>query len=153
MTSYAPLFCRKGTHNWDPNLIYFDNERVIPSCSYYVQQLFGNSSGDYYYGDCVEIKDKTRLQEQSVVLNTSTRELFVKICNASSEAKECTVDLRRFKGLASTAELTVLSGDPMAENNFEQQPIAPRKEKLSIQKKMSLTAGANSLIMIRVALK
>lgn len=153
MTSYAPLFCRKGTHNWDPNLIYFDNERVIPSCSYYVQQLFGNSSGDYYYGDCVEIKDKTRLQEQSVVLNTSTRELFVKICNASSEAKECTVDLRRFKGLASTAELTVLSGDPMAENNFEQQPIAPKKEKLSIQKKMSLTAGANSLIMIRVALK
>ena len=153
MTSYAPLFCRKGTYNWDPNLIYFDNERVIPSCSYYVHQLFGNSSGDYYYGDCVEIKDKTALQEQSVVLNTATRELFVKICNASSEVKECSVDLRRFNGLAPTAELTVLSGDPMAENNFEQQPVAPRQEELGIQKKMSLTVGANSLIMIRIALK
>ena len=48
MTSYAPLFARKGAENWNPDLIYFDNERPFLTCSYYVQQMFGQSSGQYY---------------------------------------------------------------------------------------------------------
>lgn len=79
MTSYAPLLARKNATNWNPDLIYFDNERVYPTCSYYVQQMFGQSQGDYYYGDCVEVEnpDKSEgdgfLQEQSVILNTKDR--------------------------------------------------------------------------------
>ena len=53
MTSYAPLFARKEATNWNPDLIYFDNERPYLTCSYYVQQMFGQSAGQYYYGDCV----------------------------------------------------------------------------------------------------
>ena len=30
MTSYAPLFARQNATNWNPNLIYFDNERAYP---------------------------------------------------------------------------------------------------------------------------
>ena len=56
MTSYAPLFAKKGATNWNPDLIYFDNERPYLTCSYYVQQMFGQSSGQYYYGDCVQFK-------------------------------------------------------------------------------------------------
>ena len=56
MTSYAPLFARKNATNWNPDLIYFDNERPFLTCSYYVQQMFGKSSGQYYYGDCVTFK-------------------------------------------------------------------------------------------------
>ena len=54
MTSYAPLFARKNATNWNPDLIYFDNERPFLTCSYYIQQMFGQSSGNYYYGDCGE---------------------------------------------------------------------------------------------------
>ena len=50
MTSYAPLFARKNATNWNPDLIYFDNERPFLTCSYYIQQMFGQSSGNYYYG-------------------------------------------------------------------------------------------------------
>ena len=82
MTSYAPLFAYKSNTNWNPDLIYFDNERPYLTCSYYVQQMFGLSSGNYYYGDCVKIEDASNLQGQSVVLNTKTRKLFVKVCNA-----------------------------------------------------------------------
>ena len=34
MTSYAPLFARKNATNWNPDLIYFDNERPFLTCSY-----------------------------------------------------------------------------------------------------------------------
>ena len=40
MTSYAPLFAKKTNTNWNPDMIYFDNERPYLTCSYYVQQLF-----------------------------------------------------------------------------------------------------------------
>ena len=52
MTSYAPLFARKDGTQWNPDMIYYDNERPYLTCSYYVQQLFGQSSGNYWYGDC-----------------------------------------------------------------------------------------------------
>ena len=151
MTSYAPLFARKNATNWNPDMIYFDNERPYLTCSYYVQQMFGQSSGNYYYGDCVKIKDATNLQEQSVVLNTKTRQLFVKICNASADTKTADINLSRFKGV-KTAVKTTLKGNADDENNFEKQPIAPKTETVKMQKKMSLELAPYSFVMLQIAL-
>ena len=151
MTSYAPLFARKNATNWNPDLIYFDNEHPILTCSYYVQQMFGQSSGNYYYGDCVKIKDANNLQEQSVVLNTKTRQLFVKICNADSQKKYAEVDLSRFK-VGKTAVKTTLAGKPDAENNYEAQPIAPKTETVAVKSKMTVDVDPYSFIMLQIAL-
>ena len=151
MTSYAPLFARKNATNWNPDMIYFDNERPYLTCSYYVQQMFGQSSGNYYYGDCVKIKDATNLQEQSVVLNTKTRQLFVKICNASADTKTADINLSRFKGV-KTAVKTTLKGNADDENNFEKQPIAPKMETVKMQKKMSLELAPYSFVMLQISL-
>ena len=151
MTSYAPLFARKNATNWNPDLIYYDNHRPFLTCSYYVQQMFGQSSGNYYYGDCVKIKDATNLQEQSVVLNTKNRQLFVKICNADSQKKYADVDLSRFKGV-KTAVKTTLAGKPDAENNYEVQPIAPKKETVAVKSKMTLDIEPYSFVMLQISL-
>ena len=151
MTSYAPLFARKNATNWNPDLIYYDNHRPFLTCSYYVQQMFGQSSGNYYYGDCVKIKDATNLQEQSVVLNTKTRQLFVKICNADSQKKYADVNLSRFKGV-KTAVKTTLAGKPDAENNYEVQPIAPKKETVAVKSKMTLDIEPYSFVMLQISL-
>lgn len=151
MTSYAPLFARKNATNWNPDMIYFDNERPYLTCSYYVQQMFGQSSGNYYYGDCVKIKDATNLQEQSVVLNTKTRQLFVKICNASADTKTADINLSRFKGV-KTAVKTTLTGQPEDENNYEKQPIAPKTETVKMKKKMSLELAPYSFVMLQISL-
>ena len=143
MTSYAPLFARKNATNWNPDLIYYDNHRPFLTCSYYVQQMFGQSSGNYYYGDCVKIKDATNLQEQSVVLNTKTRQLFVKICNADSQKKYADVDLSRFKGV-KTAVKTTLAGKPDA--------IAPKKETVAVKSKMTLDIEPYSFVMLQISL-
>ncbi|MBQ4295932.1 MAG: alpha-N-arabinofuranosidase [Prevotella sp.] len=147
MTSYAPLFAKKNATNWNPDLIYFDNERPFLTCSYYIQQMFGKSSGQYYYGDCVSIDNETNLQGQSVVLNAKTRKLYVKLCNAGAEAKKATVNLSRFKSMKKTAVKTILSGQPEDENNFEAQPIAPQKESIKAEKKFNYQLPPYSMTM------
>ena len=160
MTSYAPLFARKTNTNWNPDMIYFDNERPYLTCSYYVQQLFGQSSGNYFYGDCVKFEgdaaDVIQPQEdvhygQSVVLNTKTRQLFVKICNAGAEAKKAYIDLSRF-GITKLATKTVISGNANDENNYDAQPIVPVKEQIKAQKKFSLDIAPYSFVMLQYSL-
>ena len=148
MTSYAPLFARKNATNWNPDLIYFDNERPYLTCSYYVQQMFGQSSGQYYYGDCVKLATPNDGFEQSVVLNVKTRQLFVKVCNTTGKALQAKVDLSRFKSMKKQVTKTVLSGQPDQENNFEQQPIAPQTTTVKAQKKMTLDVPAYSFTML-----
>ncbi len=151
MTSYAPLFARKNGTQWNPDLIYYDNERPFLTCSYYVQQMFGQSSGDYYYGDCVTIDNADKFQNQSVVLNSQTRELFVKYANASGDKKTATIDLSRFP-IKPQAEKTVISGNPTDENTFDAQPIAPKKETFKVSKKMTVDVEPYSVTMLKIKL-
>ena len=153
MTSYAPLFAKKNATNWSPDLIYFDNERPFLTCSYYVQQMFGKSSGNYYYGDCVKFSgEKTNMQEQSVVLNTKTRQLFVKLCNASADSRTATIDLSRFKGVKTAAVKTTISGSPDDENNYDAQPIAPVTENVKVKKQMNVDVKPYSFTMFTINL-
>ena len=166
MTSYAPLFAKKTNTNWNPDLIYFDNERPYLTCSYYVQQMFGQSSGQYYYGDCVKIENPDEaprwqglpegeasgyLQGQSVVLNVKTRKLYVKLVNASDKEKEAKVNLSRFS-LKKNAVKTVLKGKADDENNYEAQPIAPKKETIKAKKKFDIDLEPYSMVMLEYQL-
>ena len=160
MTSYAPLFAKKNATNWNPDLIYFDNERPYLTCSYYVQQMFGQSAGQYYYGDCVQFEgDEAGIQQpqpdvhygQSVVLNVKTRKLYVKLVNAGADAKQANINLSRFS-LKKNATKTVLTGSADAENNYEAQPIAPQKETVKAQKKFKLEVAPYSMVMLEYQL-
>ena len=160
MTSYAPLFAKKDATNWNPDLIYFDNERPYLTCSYYVQQMFGQSAGQYYYGNCVSFEgDAAGIEQpqpdmhygQSVVLNVKTRKLYVKLVNAGDQAKTANVDLSRF-GLKKMATKTVLTGEPDAENNFDKQPIVPQKEQVKAQKKFKLDLAPYTMVMFEYSL-
>ena len=161
MTSYAPLFARKTNTNWNPDLIYFDNERTYLTCSYYVQQMFGQSSGQYYYGDCVSFEGDApgvcQPQEdvhygQSVILNVKTRELFVKLCNASAETKTANIDLSRFKSLKKLGLRSYIMGNPDDENNYDAQPIFTKNEPFKAQKKFSFQLKPYSMVMLRYKL-
>jgi hypothetical protein len=161
MTSYAPLFAKKNATNWNPDLIYFDNERPYLTCSYYVQQMFGQSAGQYYYGDCVTFEgdaagtiqpvEKSNYG-QSVVLNTQTRRLYVKLCNAGGEAKTAKLDLSRFRSMKKTATKTTLAGKADDENNYEQQPIAPQTETIKADKKATIELAPYSFVMLEYTL-
>lgn len=48
MSSYAPLLAKHGHTQWNPDLIYFNNEGVFPTVDYWAQQLHGAYAGDIY---------------------------------------------------------------------------------------------------------
>jgi len=160
MTSYAPLFARKEATNWNPDLIYFDNERPYLTCSYYVQQMFGQSSGQYYYGDCVHFDgDEAGVQQpqedvhygQSVILNVKTRKLYVKLVNATDKEKEADINLKRFS-LKKMAKKTILTGGANDENNYDAQPIVPKTEQFKAQKKFDIDLPPYSMVMLEYSL-
>ena len=152
MTSYAPLFAKKGTNNWNPDLIYFDNEKPYLTCSYYVQQMFGQSSGDWYYGDCVTFdRSDDNLIGQSTVLDSKTRKLYVKLCNAGENAAKADIDLSRFS-VKSKAVLTTIAGQPNDENGFDGEVIVPVREDVKVSKKMTVTVAPYSMVMYTISL-
>lgn len=153
MSSYAPLFAYKHNTNWNPDMIYFDNERPYFTCSYYVQQIFGESAGQYYYGDCVKIDGyDDKYLGQSVVLNVKTRELFVKVANYTDAPVNATVDLSRFKGIKPKMEKTILQGDLDAENNYDKHPVSPKKETVKALKKGQITIPEHAFVMYKYTL-
>jgi alpha-L-arabinofuranosidase len=128
--------------------------------------LFGLSSGQYYYGDCVSIenpdvaprwkdlpKDEESgfLQDQSVVLNVKYRKLYVKLVNAGANSKKAAIDLSRFK-VKGAATKTILKGNANDENNFDAQPIAPKQETIKAEKKFDLELEPYSMVMIEYQL-
>lgn len=46
LASWAPLFAKIGHVHWTPDLIYFDDERVLPTLNYFVQRMHSTASGD-----------------------------------------------------------------------------------------------------------
>lgn len=153
MASYAPLFAKKNAESWSANMIYFDNERMYLSGSYFVQQMFGQSSGDVYYGDCVKIEGyDDKYIGQSVILDTKSRRLYVKFANATAKEREVSLDLRRF-GSVKSATIMTLTGDPDAVNTYESQPLAPVCESIKLKNTQKLTAPAYSFTLLSIDLR
>lgn len=84
MSSYAPLLCKERYSNWNPDLIYFNNDsitRLTPS--YHVQRLWGNYWGDRYIASDFKIKDNLRYRvAASIVKNTKLGKTYLKLINA-----------------------------------------------------------------------
>lgn len=153
MTSYAPLFAKKNHESWNPDLIYFDNTKVYPTCSYYVQQMFGTTDGHYYYGDVATVENGDKHQGASCVLNTEKGELYIKYVNAAGEAKNVNIDMSRFKSVQPQATITSISGQPWQQNYFDGEPIKPVTKDIKVSKKMTVTAEPYSCSVIRIKVK
>jgi alpha-L-arabinofuranosidase len=96
MTSYAPLLCNKKHQNWNPNMIYFDNQSLETTPSYETQRLFSLHGGDRYVASTLALKadagtPETRLSQErklsqrvaaSVVRNSTTGKTCLKLVNA-----------------------------------------------------------------------
>ncbi|MBQ2968948.1 MAG: alpha-N-arabinofuranosidase [Bacteroidaceae bacterium] len=152
MASYAPLFGKRDHCQWNPDLIYFDNQQLYPSVSYYVQQLFSTNSGDYYYDDVINAADDPMLG-RSCVFDSRTGDVILKFSNADSVAKTVTVDLSRFKRISSKVAVTTLTGHPEDTNNYNQAPLRPRTESSQLKCRQSLTIEPYTFQVIRYKAK
>ncbi len=151
MTSYAPLLGKVGHTQWNPDLIYFTNTRVIPTINYYVQKMFSTNSGDTYVTTTVRSSEQTANPAVSCVRDSRTGDLILKMVNVTGTSKSLNIELTDISNLASIAVKNVLSGDPLAVNDANnKQPLVPETSTIAIDRLFSCKMPPHSLVIIRI---
>ncbi|ACU63160.1 alpha-L-arabinofuranosidase C-terminal domain-containing protein [Chitinophaga pinensis] len=116
MTSYAPLLAKEGHTQWNPDLIYFNNTDIKLTTGYQVQKLFGNNAGNEYLPNTISLStNKKTLNKRiavSVVRDSKTKDVIIKLVNISPFSIPSTIDLGALNIAGKTGVMTTLQGDP-----------------------------------------
>ncbi|UKK50901.1 alpha-N-arabinofuranosidase [Prevotella sp. E13-17] len=93
MTSYAPMLCKDGHSNWNPNMIYFDNTTVRTTPAYEIQRLFSVCSGNRYISSTLKLdhQDLDYRVGASVVRDSKSGSCYLKLVNALPATLKLTV--------------------------------------------------------------
>jgi alpha-L-arabinofuranosidase len=148
MTSYAPLLAKEGFTQWNPDLIYFNNTEVNPTVGYYVQQLYGQNSGDKYIAAQVNLSNNQDAVKKriaiSVVKDSRTNDVIIKLVNLLPVEVNANIDLNGFKISKSDAKLSVLKGQPT------DKLAKPEISSISVTNLMDYEMPAYSFSVIRI---
>ncbi len=148
MTSFAPLLAKKGYTQWTPDLIYFTNTDVNLTVDYYVQQLYGNNSGETYIPSKIKISNQDKKVKQrvasSVVIDAASGDLIIKLVNVLPVEVNSTINLKDLGLDNQDAVLSVLRGEPNDENQ------KPKVSKISISDTFEYKMPAYSFSVIRI---
>ena len=123
MASYAPLFAHVDAWQWNPDLIWVDNLRVVGSASYQVQKLFSLNKGTRMLPITeagINVSGKDSLYA-SAALDDATGEVIIKLVNVSSKPQQVTLlpgGKRSVKYAVHTE--TLQSNELSAFNSFSQ---------------------------------
>ncbi|KAB8114092.1 hypothetical protein EE612_053322, partial [Oryza sativa] len=122
MASYAPLFVNNNDQTWNPDAIVFNSWQQYGTPSYWMQTLFGESSGAMFHPVTITSSYSGSLAASAITWQDSENSfLRVKIINFGSDPVSLTISATglqaRVNALGSTA--TVLtSSNVMDENSF-----------------------------------
>ena len=141
MSSYAPLLAKRGHTQWNPDLIYFDNSSVSPTVNYYVQQLCGNNSGNQYISNQLNVlgtadrngtlvnvphDGATKRVTASVVRDSATGDLILKLVNITPFDTPVDMNLHQFDTFSADATVSTLCGQ------LRDREVKPQISTLSI---------------------
>lgn len=156
LTSYAPLMAHVDAWQWTPDMIWFNNLESYGSANYYVQKLFATNKGTDLVAMTKDGKPVTGQNElfASAVKDANTKEVIVKIVNASANAQAVSIDLKGGK-LASKGTLTTLTSAKLDDvNSFEfPNKISPKESEIKLKgthAPMSLPAYSVTVFKVRM---
>jgi alpha-N-arabinofuranosidase len=149
LASYAPLLAKQGRTQWRPDMIYFNNTELLRSANYYVQQLFGQNSGNVFLLPALTTS-ATNLAV-SCVRDAAAGVVILKLVNLGAAAQALEVHLSGSKNISATALKTVLAAELNAVNTFEKPAlILPEAAQISAGAAFPCEVPAHSLTVIRV---
>ena len=155
MASYAPLFAHVEGWQWTPNLIWFDNLKSYGTPNYYVQKLFSNNKGSKILP--VLLNGSTHNAQDnlyaSAAFDNSSRDIILKVVNASSTPRDVRINLAGSGALRPTGRAFVLkSSDLKAENSLDQPvKLSPTERQFQIPSaEFNFTLDASSLTVLRI---
>jgi alpha-L-arabinofuranosidase len=138
LATYAPLLAHVDAWQWNPNLIWFDNLRVVRTPNYFVQQLYSLHKGTNvlpitYNGQTVAGENQLYA---SAVIDMGKKEIIVKLANASPSDRSINIridQLARGINLKPEAQAIILAGDMQKENTLDEPSTAvPYSETLTM---------------------
>jgi len=148
MASYAPLLAKSGNTQWIPDMIYFNNTGVMPSVNYYVQQLFGQNSGDQYLASDVSFSEVpvngTDLLPISVTIDSRSGDLIIKAVNNLNIALKSGFKIKGIKSVNTNGTKTILSGLLVDLN------AVPQISEIKVGQEFGCELPPNSLTIIRI---
>lgn len=150
--SYAPLLARRGHTQWHPDLIYFDATAIYPTLNYEVQRLFGTNAGDTLLPAALEgVAPGTRLTS-SVVRDSASGDIIVKLVNGEDRALAIAIDLRA-SATPRRVVATVFGGTPADAFNADGQPpaVPTTTAESTVTGRFPRELPANSLTILRLA--
>lgn len=158
LATYAPLFAHVDAWQWNPDLIWFDNLRMMRTPNYYVQQMYGMNSGT----DVLSLKmdGKAVAGQDSLYatasLNTPTGEIILKLVNAGSKPADVRIDFNGLKKRQLAGGVcTYLQNDSWRTvNTLEQEVLVPRVRPVSAEgQSLGLELAPRSFGVYRLQIK
>ena len=124
MATYAPLLAHVDAWQWRPDLIWFDNLRMVRTPNYYVQKLYGHYAGTNVLPLTWKQAPLTGQEGLygSAVIDTNKNEIIVKLSNVSQENRQIVVSLEGMKKkmqLRPEVETILLKGGADEENTLD----------------------------------
>lgn len=156
LSSYAPLLCKDNHRHWQPDLIYFDNARLVRSLNYHVQHLFGQNAGETLlpltFEPAVSDDHGVPLMTGSCVRDAASGDVIIKLVSRSDQPIAAKLNLSAVLDADTEAKLTTLAGDPNASNDFngDETRVMPRTEAVRVSPKWEHTLPAHSLTVVRI---
>ena len=147
MSSYAPLFCKDGHSNWNPDLIYFNNTSVRPTPGYYVQKAFGVNNGVEYIPTALNVKGNqdVQLRVNASVVKAENGDLIVKMVNLLPSDVKMTINFGNLDGYDSkNAVWSTMTGKP------GDGAVTPTEATKAIETSTSCTLDSYSFTVIRI---
>lgn len=144
MATYAPLFAHVEGWQWRPDMIWFDNLRSFPTCSYYVQQLYATNKGDNVLPLTMNGKTVAGDPDQnglfaSAVIDKTDNCYIVKVANVSEHPQDLNIT---FDGMPKKSEIsggkviTLHSDRETAENSLDNPAeIVPQESDIQVSGK------------------
>jgi alpha-N-arabinofuranosidase len=155
MASYAPLFAHAEGWQWTPDLIWFDNLRAYGTPNYYVQKLFSNYKGTHVLPITAgkqTVSGQNGLYA-SAVWDQQTKEIIIKIANATDKSQGTEIQLAGSRKLSSKGIFTVLKAQDLNSVNSLDAPeqVAPAEQPVAVKgKSIKADLAPYSFSVIRI---
>lgn len=148
MASYAPLLAKEWHTQWGTDLIFFNNTEVKPTVNYQVQKLFSLNAGDEYLPGKVEAETDLAAVERriatSVVRESSSGDVIVKMVNLLPVAVEMEVNLEDAVKEGSSAVKTLMAGAP------GERTLQPVTTMMTVDSRFPCILPPHSLTVVRL---
>lgn len=157
LATYAPLFAHVDAWQWNPDLIWYDNLRMMRTPNYYVQQMYGMNAGTDVLrlqmdGEPVAGQDSLYA---TAAFDAPTGEIILKLVNVGAKPSDVKIDFNGLKKrqLVSGSCTYLQNDDWKTVNSLEQEILVPRVRPVQVKgQSMNIQLPARSFGVYRLQL-